>query len=632
MEQQQDPDIGIILTFIQKRSRPSRIERANLTEHALLLLRHFESLHFIDGVLMKQYKEAVTEKFSVVILPGTCRDETFQFAHDRHGHQGTERTLQIMRKRCFYPRMNSDVAHRVETCSRCLQAKKSNRRIFQPTGHLVASEPLEVIALDFTKVEMSSNGYENILVITDIFTKWTMAIPTKDQTAATVVQCLIHNWISHYGVPHRIHSDQGRCFEAEVVRQLCASYGISRSRTTPWHPQGNGQTERFNRTMIGLLSTLSEDKKSRWPDHLKELIFFYNSTPHSTTGQSPYRLLFGRDARLPVDVFLGCNNEPKNKAAANLQQHLKRLKAVRQYAREKTAKSVVDNPKPVRATVHIQPGDYVLEKQHPLGRHKIADEYGSSPCQVLMTPDTTGGYFKIRRPNGTERNLAGHNLRHYPISQTVPPAVPSHLQTVPPAFPPQTQTVPPAPRRMDDLPPPPDWLTNSNNQSPAADDLPPPPDRRTNYQRETKHPGETVYLFLQPAGPLHQHAPPFQQQLLPQPAEPLHQLTPQPQQHQPMPQPAETPHQPAPQAAQPQLQPNDILPPPPVAIHVPPPVLQPDDILPFPPVEIHVPPPVPQAVTPAPRSLSPPHQGGAPNGGYRTSSGRVVKPPNRYMY
>ncbi|GFO16843.1 Pol polyprotein [Plakobranchus ocellatus] len=160
-----------------------------------------------------------------------------------------------------------------------------------------------MIAIDFTQMEMSSDGRDTVMVITDVFSKWAMAVPVRDQTARTVVRVLIEEWFTVFGVPARIHSDQGRAFEAEVVSELCEHYGIVKSRTAPYNPRCNGQTERFNRTLHDLLRTLTPEEKRRWPQYIKELVFWYNTTPHSATNISPYVLIFGRDPSLPIDCI-----------------------------------------------------------------------------------------------------------------------------------------------------------------------------------------------------------------------------------------------------------------------------------------------------------------------------------------
>ncbi|CAG2202066.1 unnamed protein product [Mytilus edulis] len=96
-------------------------------------------------------------------------------------------------------------------------------------------------------------------------------------------------------------------FESDVICQLCKLYQISRSRTTPYHPEGNAQCERFNRTLHNLLKSLSPDKKKHWPKYLPELVFSYKVSQNSTTGYSPYYLLFGRSPKLPIDFLLGTN-------------------------------------------------------------------------------------------------------------------------------------------------------------------------------------------------------------------------------------------------------------------------------------------------------------------------------------
>ncbi|GFN82817.1 Pol polyprotein [Plakobranchus ocellatus] len=112
--------------------------------------------------------------------------------------------------------------------------------------------------MDFTKLEPASDGREDVLVLTDVFTKWTMAIPIRDQSAMLVTRVLIREWIPHYGVPRRLHSEQGKCFEAEVIKCLCEHNGVAKSRTSPYNPGGNGVCERFNKSLHNLLRVLSE--------------------------------------------------------------------------------------------------------------------------------------------------------------------------------------------------------------------------------------------------------------------------------------------------------------------------------------------------------------------------------------
>ena len=272
-----------------------------------------------------------------------------------------------------------------------------------PTGSLIAHNPLEILAIDFTLLEKASDGRENVLVMTDIFTKYAQAIPTRDQKASTVAKILVKEWFVRFGIPKRIHSDQGRNFESSVVKELCRMYGIEKSRTTPYHAEGNGQCERFNRTMHDRLKTLPPEHKRKWPEYLPELVYIYNSTVHSSTGYSPYYLLFGREPTLPIDLILGTSQTQDTTSIDEwLEKHQKRLRDALQNATSNTMKSAEQRREQRNKNTKECPiaiGTRVLVRKRVQGRNKIQDIWNSTPYKVIAYMGDN--VYKIQLADGT---------------------------------------------------------------------------------------------------------------------------------------------------------------------------------------------------------------------------------------
>ena len=350
------------------------------------LLKKWDRLKQIEGVLYYVTKDPEVENTLLFVPPECMKPSILEAVHDRSGHQGSERTLALLRKRCYWVGMEEEAKQWVSSCERCLIAKAPTPTIKPPIKNLLAQRPLEIVAMDYTQLEKSTDGRENVLVLTDVFTKFTVAIPTRDQKAVTVAKALVKEWFCKFGLPTRLHSDQGRNFESSVIKELCNIYGIQKSRTTPYHPQGNGQVERFNRTMHNLLRTLPSEQKKHWPNHLSELVFIYNITPHSSTGLSPYFLMYGRSPTLPLDHLLGqCAKEPAG-AEDWVELHRRRLEDAFVYAREALKKNadrrrIHYNEATKQAPIPI--GGMVLLKAHPLGRHKIQDIWSPVTYKVV---------------------------------------------------------------------------------------------------------------------------------------------------------------------------------------------------------------------------------------------------------
>lgn len=394
-----DPVLAPVLGYWQRGRKPTADERKLESADVLKLLRQWPRLQARDGVLYRRVRlpgDAV--ETLQLLLPRSLRSEVFSALHNDHGHQGGERTGRLIRERCYWPGLQKDLEQWCSKCERCIVSKGGQPKLRTFPGHLLASKPLEVIALDFTLLERASDGQENVLVITDVFSKFTQAYPTPNQKANTVARILTEKWFYSYGVPKRIHSDQGRSFENDLLRSLCTLYGVQKSRTTPYHPQGNGQCERFNRTLHDLLRTLPPAKKRQWPKHLPQVVFAYNTTVHSSTGYSPYELMFGRKPFLPVDALLGFHDcDGEGSVEDWVQEHQERLRVAYDLAgrhlEEAAAKRASCQP---QANAELLPvGTIVYRRNHVQGRNKIQDVWGPVKYRVVRCLDDEGRVYAI---------------------------------------------------------------------------------------------------------------------------------------------------------------------------------------------------------------------------------------------
>ena len=213
--------------------------------------------------------------------------------------------IKLLCSKVYWPTMFANTNCWIAQCEWCHIAKGDYTEPKTQQGTLTANQPLELLCIDFTKADPSKSGKENILILTDAFSKFRQAFITTSQKAIVVAKLLGEKWFSVFGVPTRIHSDQGRSFDNDIIFHLCKMYGICQSTTTPYNPWGNAICERFNRTLFGLMRTLTKEQKPNWPTYMPSLVYAYNSTPHALTGFQPYELMFRCKAPMPCDNWLG---------------------------------------------------------------------------------------------------------------------------------------------------------------------------------------------------------------------------------------------------------------------------------------------------------------------------------------
>ena len=181
-----------------------------------------------------------------------------------------------------------------------LHSKKS------PLQQSPVGAPMERLAMDILSLTSETDdGNTCILVVTDYFTKWTQAIALPDHTALTVADALVVEIFLKFGTPLILHSDQGAEFQSELMKEVCRLLEIKQTRTSPYHPQSDGMVERFNRTLLDMLSKFCAENPKTWDHHLPYVLCAYRSTPHSSTGCSPNSLMLGREIALPIHLMLG---------------------------------------------------------------------------------------------------------------------------------------------------------------------------------------------------------------------------------------------------------------------------------------------------------------------------------------
>ena len=216
-------------------------------------------------------------------------------------HFAAEKTLSTIKQRFWWPGLRSSVEKYNAKCTRCA-ARKGQKATLKT---IEAKAPFRIVAADIlgpvTLAKMSQARY--ILVISDLYTKYAVAVPLKDMTAKTVATTLDEDWILKFGAPDTLHTDQGTNFNSEVMKDICHVLMIDKTWTSPYHPQGNGQVERFNRGIADTISKYCAEKPHEWDLYLPHVNFVYNTTVHRTLSTTPFSMMYGRESQYPTDLF-----------------------------------------------------------------------------------------------------------------------------------------------------------------------------------------------------------------------------------------------------------------------------------------------------------------------------------------
>ena len=304
-----DEAIGVVLRAKEANNQLTKDDVSGKSHVTRRLVQIWDQLVLSKGVLMREYldeKHGTSHK--QLVVPKALQADVLDELHAgiSGGHLGIDKTLSKLKLRFYWPGHYQDVQNWCKACVDCATRKSPAPKNRAPLGSIPAGNPGQFVSVDILgPFPEDSKANKYILVVVDHFTKWGEAFPIPNQEAITVAQVLCNEWFFRFSPPEGLHSDQGRQFESKLLQEICRILQIKKTHTSPYHPQGNGVAEQFNRTLLNMLAVAAKNNTLDWASFIRPLCFAYNSSQHAVTGYSPFFMTFGREARLPVDLAFG---------------------------------------------------------------------------------------------------------------------------------------------------------------------------------------------------------------------------------------------------------------------------------------------------------------------------------------
>ena len=337
-----------------------------------------------------------------VVIPHTL---VRRILHNEHyppsaGHPGAHRMFLSLRRTYFWPRMAADIYETVSNCDACARNRIAEKAKTNPLKLFPAKGPLESVAMDILgPLPRTKHGNRFLLVITDRYSKVTKTVPLRVITALSAARAFLDHWVYAYGAPISLLTDNGPQFTAKFFQAVCAELGVKKVFTTAYHPQTNGQVERYNRTILTALRGYVARRQDDWDEYTSTLTYAYNCRVHSTLGMPPFELALTRCP--PTTSLQDLPRDEEVDPGTEKQALLERLKTLRLRADGKLStsqtryKAAYDRGVSTRKNANLRDGDfaYVRVEVTEVGRSHKLDSLVHGPYRVV---ENAGHTFRLQ--------------------------------------------------------------------------------------------------------------------------------------------------------------------------------------------------------------------------------------------
>jgi len=314
-----------------------------------------------DGLL---YSTKLPHRYAAayprLVAPPSIRTRVIEKAHNDVGHMSAQKTLDRVREAYVWPKMKSDIRRFCYQCPLC--SVHTRAREHTEMGEMpIPAYPMQIISADLTgPLAKTDSGNLYILNIIDHLTGWAESYAIPDKTNESVWKCFREDFFPRHGFAEFLITDNGREFTAAIFQTYLAGVGVKQITTTAYHPQSNGRSERYNRTLKSMIARLINGQRTKWDKELPNALMAYRNTVSSVTGHTPFHLMYGRRGRLPLTRML---QPPSEEHVRPFGSRLEELSTALDAARMETENSRKYNRERLAKkanALHLEVGDSVI--------------------------------------------------------------------------------------------------------------------------------------------------------------------------------------------------------------------------------------------------------------------------------